>query len=702
MWCLLFKMGYTALNGSNFKISFLRHDGSKGSKQIDVFAADEETVFVVECKSREDRGRRSLQRDIQETISLQNFIRTSVNKMYAGKPRPKLIWVYATNNIIWSETDVERAVAGNIVIITENELQYFEAFIKHMGPAGKFQILGEFLKGQKVEGLGAVTIPAIKGKIGGETFYSFVSTPRSLMRIAFINHQALNHPDGKPAYQRMLSSPRIKAIEKFIRNGGYFPTNILVNFTNKPRWAALSNKENTDPNIKFGWLTLPSVYRSAWIIDGQHRLYGYSRLDDEFLDQSLFVLAFEDMETRKEADLFVTINHEQKSVPKSLLTSLLADLKLGDSNPKTALSALASAIIRALNTDKTGPFFRRFAQHGVPPEPLQSLTISEAVNGLNASELLGRVAHGAIIRGSLSASTDAKTIERARIILNGYFDTLREAAQDRWEAGKSAYLCYNPGVRAHLMLIAEIVRYLTHKRGLDFVMMKPDKFSAEIVSIAKPIFNFSGNSTDQELKDAFAVKFGSGGPKEYLYKLFSLIHDSDSDFGPDDFLDWTARTESERVEEARSFVMQLSEKMVDTVIATLERVHGKKQLDSGDPVFWEVGIEHRRIRENAYKKQQDDSADRRKPKWAYLDIIDLPDILKQKNNWAYFEPIFSLPMQGEKGKKYYLDWVYKFNDLRKIAAHPSKMRTFNDDDLDFLDWLRVELASKLDEELGVG
>ena len=36
-----------------------------------------------------------------------------------------------------------------------------------------------------------------------------------------------------------------------------------------------------------------------WVIDGQHRLYGYSHLGDKFLDQSLFVLAFEKLETRK-------------------------------------------------------------------------------------------------------------------------------------------------------------------------------------------------------------------------------------------------------------------------------------------------------------------------------------------------------------------------------------------------------------------
>lgn len=197
VWCLLHAMGYRSLNGTSFKITFTRSDGSVGKKQIDVYAEDGETALVIECKSRTERGRRSLQKDIQETISLQQYFREAISKRFKEGAKPKIIWLYATDNILWSTPDIERADAHDIKIITENELQYFETFVKHMGPAGRYQILGEFLKGQKVPGLSNVKLPAIRGKIGGELFYSFVTTPRNLLKIAFINHQALNHPDGR-------------------------------------------------------------------------------------------------------------------------------------------------------------------------------------------------------------------------------------------------------------------------------------------------------------------------------------------------------------------------------------------------------------------------------------------------------------------------------------------------------------------------
>lgn len=696
VWCLARSMGYPRLNGTHFNIAFRRQDGSSGRKQIDVFAADDETVLIIECKSRDIRGRRSLQKDLSETIYLKEYVRQAVMSLNKGKVKPKLIWLFATSNIIWSENDIQRAVDGGINILTENEIQYFETFIRHMGPAGRYQILGEFLKGQKVPGLEGVKIPAIKGRIAGETFYSFVCTPRNLLRIAFVNHQALNHPDGKPAYQRMISSSRIKEIGEYISRGGYFPTNIIVNFTVQPKFDLISNKENVDDRIKFGWISLPQTYRSAWIIDGQHRLFGYSYLEGSHLDDSLFVLAFERMDTRKEADLFITINHKQKSVPKSLLVSLLADIRLGDSDPKTSLSALASAVVRAINTDKTSPLSRRFAVPGVPPEQAQNLTISEAVNGLVRSELLGRVVSKTRVPGPLAGVTDEASIDRARLVLNAYFEEVRKANPSRWEAGRSAYISVNPGVRAHLSLIAEIVRYLTHKSDEDFYELGEQKFADYVIEIAHPVFRFVAEATDEEISKKFSRKFGEGGVKEYLYNLFELIHADREDFGPDEFLNWIQQKESDRVDEANSFILNLSELLTNHVVDTLKAVYGVKLLPSGDPAFWEVGIESRRVKDNAYKKQQEDSQERRKPREAYLDIVDLEEIVKQKNNWEQFESVFNLPMAGEKaGKKYYLSWIARYNELRRVAAHKNNMRTYTEDDLEFLDWLRAELTPRL-------
>jgi DNA sulfur modification protein DndB len=697
VWCLLYKMRYATINGNRFNISFRREDGSHGKKQIDAFACDDETALVVECKSKETRGRRTLQKDLHETICLQNHLRQSIYSLYDGMPRPKIIWIYVTNNIIWSEPDVDRALSGNIIIMTENELQYFETFIHHMGPAGKYQVVAEFLKGQKIPGLADVKVPAIKGKIGGEDFYYFATTPRRLLKIAFINHQALNHPDGRPAYQRMISANRIKEIGSYIKDGGFFPTNILVNFTESPKFELISNKENTDPNIKFGWISLPSRYRSAWIIDGQHRLYGYSHLDDEYLDQSLFVLAFEKMETKKEADLFITINHKQKTVPKSLLVSLLADLRLDSDDPRTAHTALASAIIRALNSDKTSPFFRRFALSGVPPESTQNLTIAEAVNGLTRSTLIKQVLRNKLIPGPLSDQTDEKTIERAKKIINGYFEKLREANPQRWEKGREAYISVNPGVRAHFMLMNEIVGYLRYQKSIDFIEVTEQDFINCLIEIASPIFEFISLAKDEQIVECFSRKFGEGGVKEYFYKLCELVATKCPDFGCEEFKTYVERKTDDRVAQADQLIINLTRDMTDYVIKTLKTVYGTHRMPSGDQAYWELGIESRRVRDNAYRKQQEiPSGPKRLPKEAYLDVIDIKEIIEQKNNWLHFESMFNIPMIDEKrGKKYYTSWIDNFNELRRIPAHKSALRVYSEEDFEFLEWLRIEFYDRL-------
>lgn len=203
-------------------------------------------------------------------------------------------------------------------------MSFFETFIAHIGTAGRYQFLAEFLHGQDIPNLTNVKVPAVKGSFGKDVFFSFVISARHLLKIAFVNHQALNHPEGRPAYQRMINR-NDQGYRRFYKKWWFFPTNILINFTEFCRFDLLPNNHNTDKNIKFGWLYLPNKYKSAWVIDGQHRLYGFSNLESKFLDRSLFVLAFEKMETKREAELFITINHERRSVPKSLLVALQAD-----------------------------------------------------------------------------------------------------------------------------------------------------------------------------------------------------------------------------------------------------------------------------------------------------------------------------------------------------------------------------------------
>jgi DNA sulfur modification protein DndB len=706
MWLLLYRMGYPVLSARNFQVDYKRGDGSRGTKQVDVFAKDDETCLIIECKSCEHRRKRSLQKDLHETEALKKPIADSVRKHFGNSFRPKIIWLYVTDKVIWGEQDVERAEGSNIRIITENELQYFEAFISHIGKAGRYQFLAEFLEGQEIPHLTNVKVPAVKGFFGKLTFYSFVITPKHLLKIAFVNHQALNHPDGRPAYQRMINRNRIKTIGKFIEEGGFFPTNILLNFVDKCRFDLLPNNESSQKvELKFGWLYLPNRYKSAWVIDGQHRLYGFSDLDDKMLNQSLFVLAFEKLDTQREAELFITINHEQKSVPKSLLIALQADLKLGSNNPREAVSALGSALVKVLSADNTSPFFGRISVPGIAANERQNLTIPELVKGLQRSSLLGRaIQKKSFVPGYLTDQTDQKTIQRSRRVINGYFRALMDVAPARWDAGRDAHISVNPGIRAHLLLINEVLRYLETKESIDPHTASEDELVKKLTGFVAPIFSFLGSASDIQIAQKFARMFGEAGVARYQFNLFELLLGKHPDFGPKEFHDYRAKQTDARSALASRDTLDLQDYVMKAVIETLKKVHGTHEMNSGEKAYWELGIENLDIRQNAWKRQQMDPQERRAAKEAYLELIDCAKIIKQANNWDQFEPLFNIPAPNEKigQKKYHLDWIEKLNDLRRIAAHKTSMRNYQPADYEFIDWLKAQLYPTLEKHGFIG
>ncbi len=103
------------------------------------------------------------------------------------------------------------------------------------------------------------------------------------------------------------------------------------------------------------------------------------------------------------------------------------------------------------------------------------------------------------------------------------------------------------------------------------------------------------------------------------------------------------------------------------------------------------------LRTIAGERQQATPVEKRLRKEAYLDFLDLMKIVRQKENWPHFEAVFNIPMSGEKGKVYYLDWWEKLNDLRRIPAHPSSMRVYDEQDYAFVSWLKVELYGRLEK-----
>ena len=689
-WMLMFKLGYPELSsGRQFTVLLERRGADPLRKQIDVFAKDDETVVVAECKASDKVVKRSLQKDIEEFANLKGLIAQSVQRHYGRDFKPKIIWLFVTENILWSHPDKQRALGEKIHIITERELRYYTQIAEHLGKAARYQFLAEFLRDQDIPELKGCTVPAIRGKLGGKRFYSFVTRPRDLLKISFVNHRSLNDPEGAPTYQRLVSRTRIRDIGKFIRKGGFFPTNILINFVRNVRFDQISKDESSD--VAFGTIYLPDKYRSAWIIDGQHRLYGFSPVEDTYLDTNIVVIAFEKLDKAEEAQMFVTINHEQKSVPKHLLDDLEGELKWGSTVPKERIGAIASRLINVLNGDVGYPFYNRVPQPGIPSTSKMCLTIPALKEAIRRSGLIGKVvlddAHYEL--GPLSGVTDVETLERARSAFSAFFGHIRDANPHQWEKGREGVICTNVAVQSYIMLLAALISYWSVNNAADPKQIEAEEIIGELEEYLKPILEFLASSSDEKLKTEFTVPFGSGGPPEYYFRLCNFVKTQYADFAPEGMDSWEAERSEENVTEADHQIKDIYSSTQKHVFEVLRHVFG-----SENDAYWQKGVTDKTMKAEAYRKSLDDEGSGL-PLETYLDFIDFKKIIENKQNWSFFKDVFNIAELGEKGIAKNLKWLDRINELRRISAHPTRERGYKLSDFDYIDYVHRTLMSPL-------
>jgi DNA sulfur modification protein DndB len=692
-WSLFYLLGYPEISsGRQFKVRIERRGAESYWKQIDVLAKDDETVIVAECKSCAQVTRRSLQKDIEEFSSLQKPIANAIRYHYGREFKPKIVWLFITHNIVWSSPDKQRALGANINIVDERQLRYYIQIADHLRSAARFQFLAEFLKDQKIPEMENVKIPAVRGRLGGRPFFSFVSTPRQMLKIAFVNHRSLNDPEGAPTYQRLVSRARLRQIGRYLEGGGFFPTNILVNFSRPCRFEVTAHDEET--NVAFGNLYLPCRYRSAWIIDGQHRLYGYAPLSEKQLSENILVVAFDCLDRTEEANLFVTINHEQKTVPKTLLDDLEGELKWGSDKPSERVGAISARLIGLLNNDIGGPLYLRVTQQGIKATDKICLTVPELKNGLRRSGLVGSpdMKGKEYAPGPLSGVTDGETLERAQAVLTAYFECIKNANEGLWESGRPGYLATNTGIQAYLLLLSALLTYLNARNRVNVRELEPLEVVVEIEEYLRPITNWLKNAKTANMAEAFRVQFGSGGPTEYYYRLCRIINEHNSDFEPNGYAQWREVASEQRINRADWQIKELNKIVQRVIFDTFKEKYGVDQ-----DAYWHKGVIDKNIRANAYSKSLDDDDEDRLPLENYLEFIEYKKIVEHREHWRLFRDVFDIPEPSEKGRTKNLKWMEKVNELRRVSAHPTESRRYKNEDFEYLDYVFTKLEQRLNE-----
>lgn len=143
-------------------------------------------------------------------------------------------------------------------------------------------------------------------------------------------------------YQRVLSEKRASDIAEYLNEGNIIPGSIILS-------AQDGFKVSFDDSTK--QLTLDPNNGALFVIDGQHRLWGASKSNQNVM---MPVCIFTNLELRQEVQYFIDINSNQKGVPKTLRIELLKFL----SEPDTKEDILIR-LFRDLGNQVDSPLFGR-------------------------------------------------------------------------------------------------------------------------------------------------------------------------------------------------------------------------------------------------------------------------------------------------------------------------------------------------------
>jgi len=221
-----------------------------------------------------------------------------------------------------------------------------------------------------------------------------------------------------------------------LTNRGYFANNILVATDENIQLDA----EDENCSILVGKVHLPDKPCYLEIIDGQHRLFGYSGLRD-LQDNCLSVTVISNLSSIERAKLFVLVNREQTKVPQYLLWDLYSQIE------PNRLRGKISIFVQQLNGNG----------------PLKDLIKLPRARSISAFLSFANICQSFYKRTGLynRYGGNSSFIH----VVNSLFSVIREDRDlgEDWlrsveQKSKSGFLCTNNALSIQIYLLAKILR----------------------------------------------------------------------------------------------------------------------------------------------------------------------------------------------------------------------------------------------------
>lgn len=708
VWCQLYRLGYRMMNVDElFRLPFGQAESER--KQIDVVAVNNDTIILVECKSSEQPAKApSYKTEFEALRTRLGGHKKALDQTFGPGRRIKFIFATRNMRLNRESADVQRLLETGSFYYNDNTYDYIESLIKAYRDAAHYQFLGLLFKGQAIN-KERIEVPAIEGKMGSETYYMFSLEPRLLLKLGFVLHRTRANEAEMPTYQRLLVPSRLKGITKFIDDGGYFPNSAILNFSERDAKLEFQGHARVkDSSSRTGVLKIPNAYAVAYIIDGQHRIYGYATSKYKETN-TIPVVAFVGLDPSDQLELFMDINQNQKAVSPTLRITLEEDLYWNSGRLDSRMKALRSSIIRQLGGDPSGPLYGKISL-GEDRAELQAKPFADALlrcGLLPDSKGNKFVGEGAALSLYDVNNTDSKAeMQAARSRAVQFISLCYEFAEECFSEEKDllrTYVFSNRGSYAFISLLGDLHRYEATQSHISIKSTAVERFDA-IRKYLKALFD-ALKSLEIGEQEALTGKLGSGAESTWLRMFQSLINQRFSSYNPLELQDWKERQDKDLQDRGRQLGTEIERHMKTFIIKNLKTLFG----DNWDLEIGSIQRDCEMRAKEQEEKNYKEGLGRQKIPWTdqffikdYKTIIERYWNRKPETDQPFqtFEDHFSIDVgHGLHGKAERLKWISLFNSLRNSWAHAgTKEKGLNKEEVDLL----AKIHSHLGLTLGVG
>ena len=302
------------------KIEFSDREGSEsfriGDKQVDAAGGLDDTYVIVDCVTTIEKVESSSIRDkIERWRGNYSIFKDGMKSRENLKKYKDVRLVVAIRNFKPKESDVELARRDPKVYLWDSQFfEYYTNLYDKIGIYAQYELKREL----EIPINSTVTnIPSLKVfERNGTRFYIGVANPLELLKVSYV---ARRERGDQRYYQRMILSEKLEKLAYYIhKDKKEFYNNIVLaaNDEQALRYEPLSNIGR----FEFGSLNIGLPGGSLWIIDGQHRLYGFAhslkrfKKGEEEVNWTIPFSIISGVDELKQGQLFMDINTTQTSL----------------------------------------------------------------------------------------------------------------------------------------------------------------------------------------------------------------------------------------------------------------------------------------------------------------------------------------------------------------------------------------------------